>query len=52
MDPKATASHVGVGNLSDDEFYGSECLNEFDAEDLLGHDIDFDERDDWRAIDF
>jgi hypothetical protein len=51
MDPNTTASRFGLGSLSEDELYGSECLNEFDAEDLLGHDIDFDDQDDWRAID-
>jgi hypothetical protein len=52
MEPKTIERHPAVDGLTAEELYGEESLNEIEVEDLLGHDVDFDEKDDWRAIDF
>lgn len=51
MEPKTSAHHPAVGNLSEEELVSDESLDALEVEDLLGHQVDFDEQDDWRAID-
>ncbi len=38
-------------SAADEDFLLDEELSELEVEDLLGCDVDFDEHDDWRAID-
>lgn len=51
MEPKAIERHPAVGNLTEEDLYGEECLDEIEVESLIGHHVEFDEEDDWRAID-
>ena len=52
MDPKIVHAGWVEDTSPEDELMLDEHLNELEVEDLLGHDIDFDEHEDWRAIDF
>lgn len=49
MDPKTAASGWTAESATDEDFLLDEQLSEFEVEDLLGCDVDFDEQDDWRA---
>ncbi|NNC65876.1 MAG: hypothetical protein HKN84_13920 [Gammaproteobacteria bacterium] len=51
MDPNNAASGWLTDSTADEEFLLDEDLSELEVEDLLGYDVDFDEHDDWRAID-
>lgn len=51
MEPTIRERHPAVGGMSEDELRAGEWLSEIEAEDLLGHELDLDEQDDWRAID-
>jgi len=47
---QASSNWIADG-APDDEFLLDEELSELEVEDLLGCDVEFDEHDDWRAID-
>ena len=47
MEPKRAAA----GWTADEDFLLDDQLSELEVEDLLGCDVDFEEHDDWRAID-
>ncbi|HEX9877186.1 MAG TPA: hypothetical protein VGC50_11090 [Gammaproteobacteria bacterium] len=51
MDPKK-ATHPPAVTGPAEEDWGDDCLNEAELEDLLGRDVDVDEPEDWRAVDF
>lgn len=51
MEPNQASSSWAAEGTADEEFLLDEELSEFEVEDLLGCDVDFDEHDDWRAID-
>lgn len=51
MEPNKAISGWIAESTSDDEFLLDKQLSEFEVEDLLGCDVDFDGPDDWRAID-
>lgn len=49
MEPK-TADRFGHADLSEEEILDGERLNELDVEDLIGHHVELDEQEDWRAL--
>jgi len=51
MNPETTAKHAAGFGLSEEELSADSSLSEFDVEDLLGHQFDLDEQEDWRALD-
>ncbi|NIW24368.1 MAG: hypothetical protein GWN29_07260 [Gammaproteobacteria bacterium] len=51
MEPNDAASRWLAEAATDEDFPTDEQLSELEVEDLLGCDVDFDEQDDWRAID-
>ena len=51
MGPKEATSSWLADSSDDEELLLDEQLSELEVEDLLGCDVDFDEHDDWRAID-
>ena len=51
MEPKPIGSHPAVDGITEEELVIDESLDELEVEDLLGHQVDFDEEDDWRALD-
>ena len=51
MEPKTSRQHRTVGPLGEDELGLDESLDALEVEDLLGHQVDLDEQEDWRAID-
>ncbi len=51
MNPNPTSSGWLAESTTDDDLLLDGQLSELEVEDLLGCDVDFDEQDDWRAID-
>lgn len=51
MEPNKASSFWIAESPTDNDFLLDEQLSEFEVEDLLGCDVDFDEHDDWRAMD-
>ena len=51
MEPKSAAGGWLADATGDEDFLLDEQLSELEVEDLLGCDVDFDEHEDWRAID-
>jgi hypothetical protein len=52
MDPNKTTQQPAVTSLADEDWAASDGLDELELELLLGRDIDVDEPEDWRAVDF
>ena len=51
MEPNNAFNVWLADGMADEDFLLDEQLSELEVEDLLGCDVDFDEQDDWRAID-
>lgn len=52
MDPKTAPGYRRAAGPAEEELVLDEHLSELEVEDLLGHDVDFDEHDDWRIIEY
>ncbi len=51
MEPNDAPNGWLADGTTDEDFLLDDELSELEVEDLLGCDVDFDEQDDWRAID-
>jgi len=51
MEPKTIERHPAVGGLTEEDLYGEDSLDEIEVEFLIGHHVELDEEEDWRAID-
>jgi hypothetical protein len=51
MNPETSARHLTLAGLGDEELLSDSSLSEPEVEDLLGHQFDLDEQEDWRALD-
>lgn len=49
MEPNATGQHPAVGGIAEDELELEQGLDEIEVEEILGHQVDIDDEDDWRA---